>query len=194
MTYVDGIVLAVLAVSALVGLVRGLVREVLGLAAWVLAAWGAIRFYPLLAPTTHGWFGDSNVSDVVAYGIGFVGLLIVLSIVANLVAGFVQVSALGSLDRTLGVLFGLLRGAVVLVAAYMLAGLVIPAEEWPVAVQHARSAPFVYDGAVWAAGRLPPDYRPRLVAPQTRSTTADELLQANPPGREAGSAPASVRD
>ncbi len=182
MTYVDGIVLAVLAVSALVGLVRGLVREVLGLAAWVLAAWGSIRLYPLLAPTMHGWFGDGTVADVVAYGVGFIGLLIVFSILANLAARVVQVSALGGLDRTLGGAFGVLRGAVVLVAAYMLAGLVIPVEEWPGVVQKARSAPYVYAGAQWAANRLPPEYRPRLVPPGGGRTTVD-AAPPSPPER-----------
>ena len=165
MTYVDAIALAVLAISALAGLVRGLVREVLGLAAWVIAAWGAVQLYPALAPTTHGWFSDPTTGDILAYAIGFIVLLILFSVLANLGARFIQFSALGGLDRILGLLFGLLRGAAVLVLAYILVGLVLPTAEWPAVVQHARGTPLVYAGAVWTAERIPKTYRPALAPP-----------------------------
>ena len=174
MTYVDAIALAVLAISALAGLVRGLVREVLGLAAWIIAAWGAVQLYPTIAPTTHGWFSDPTTGDILAYAIGFIVLLILFSVLANLAARFIQFSALGGVDRLLGLLFGVLRGAVVLVLAYILVGLVIPAAEWPAVVQHARGTPYVYAGAVWTTARIPPNYRPILAPPPTAepATTA----------------------
>ena len=181
MTYVDGIALAVLAISALAGLVRGLVREVLGLLAWIIAAWGAVQLYPSIAPTTHGWFSDPTTGDILAYAIGFIVLLILFSVLANLVARFTKFSTFGGVDRTLGLLFGLARGAVVLVLAYILVGLVIPTEEWPTVVQHARGTPFVYAGAVWAADRLPKAYRPTLVPPPgTTSASTDDLPHASP--------------
>ncbi len=194
MTYVDGIALAVLAISALAGLVRGLVREVLGLLAWILAAWGAIKLYPLLAPTTHGWFSDPTTGDILAYAIGFIVLLILLSVLANLAARFIQFSALGGVDRTLGLLFGVARGAVVLVLAYILVGLVIPTVEWPAVVLHARGMPLVYAGAVWTADRLPKTYRPTLVPPPGAEPAATDALHATPTGPTTEPDAAPVRE
>ena len=180
MTYVDAIALAVLAISALAGLVRGLVREVLGLAAWIIAAWGAVQLYPVIAPTTHGWFSDPTTGDILAYAIGFIVLLILFSVLANLAARFIQFSALGGVDRTLGLLFGLVRGAAVLVLAYILVGLVIPTEEWPAVVQHARATPYVYAGAVWTADRIPKIYRPTLAPPAGTSSASPDEPHADP--------------
>ena len=186
MTYVDAIALAVLAISALAGLVRGLVREVLGLAAWIIAAWGAVELYPSIAPTTHGWFADPTTGDILAYAIGFIALLILFSVLANLLARFVQFSALGGLDRILGLMFGLLRGAAVLVLAYILVGLVIPTAEWPTVVQDARGTPYVYAGAVWTAARLPMTYRPNLAPPAGTPAASPDGPHADPkPDRDA---------
>jgi membrane protein required for colicin V production len=105
----------------------------------------------------------------------------------------VRASPIGGLDRTLGLVFGLARGAALLVLAYIIAGMVVQVDRWPDVVLQARSLPLVYQGASWAVQRLPADHRPLLYAPpQGRETTADALLHATPQGRANGKPP--VRD
>lgn len=187
MNWVDLIVLAVIAVSALLGLARGLVREVLGLAAWLCAGWAAYEIFPRVQPLARHYIANPEFADPVAYIAAFVVFLILFSLLANLVGRLVRFSALGGLDRTLGLVFGIGRGAVLVVAAYILGGLLVPAANWPAKVQEARSLPLLYQGAVWAVAQLPPQYRPTVTAPpEARQATASELLHANPAGRALG--------
>lgn len=192
MNWVDVAVLAVLALSALAGLVRGLVREVLGVGAWVLALlaaspWG---FFPAVAPFMRHRIADPNMADGAAFLAVFVPALIVLWIVARTVSGAVQRSAVGGLDRTLGLVFGLARGALIVVIAYILAGLVIPVGQWPPPVLQARLLPLAWQGAAWAAMQMPPRYRPVVSPPpEPGALRAADLLHANPVGRALAARP-----
>jgi len=193
MNWVDLLVLAVLALSALAGLVRGLVREVLGVGAWVAALlaaspWGLL---PTVAPFMRQRITDPNLAEGAAFLAVFVPALIVLWIVARIISGYVQRSAVGGLDRTLGLVFGLVRGALIVVIAYILVGLAIPVEQWPPPVLQARSLPLAWQGATWAASQMPPRYRPMVAAPpETGAPRAADLMHANPVGRALAARPA----
>ena len=82
MTWVDLVVLAVLAVSALVAFLRGLVREVLGLAAWVGAIFAGVWALPRVRPQFQEWLGTSPWIDPVAFAVVFIISLIVLLLLA----------------------------------------------------------------------------------------------------------------
>ncbi len=181
MTWVDIAILAGLAVSGLIGLLRGFVREVLGIAAWVGAGivafwahpWVLARVAPHLAP-------HSALADPLAYGLAFVLALAILLILTHLISRGVHRVGLGGLDRMLGLVFGLARGVAVVVVAYMLAQMLVPIPNWPSAVRQSRALPLVYDGAVWAVGFLPAADRPKLAdphAPAPSTGTAPSLPQ-----------------
>ena len=187
MTLVDLGVLAILAVSALLGLSRGLVRELLGLASWVLAGYGAWRFGPQAVPLASQAIGNPDVAEPVAYVCVFVIFLIVLSLISNLLGRMVRVSALGGLDRTLGLLYGLARGAAVLVAIYIPVSLALPPDRWPAAALRSRTLPLIYDGAAWVVGKLPEGSNLHVSPPPSGPpTTEAELLHATPEGRALG--------
>jgi membrane protein required for colicin V production len=190
MTLVDLIVLAILGISAVLGLSRGLVREMLGLGAWLLAAYAADLYGGRFEPAAEKAIGNPDIAAPVAYGLVFLVMLIVLSLLANLVGRMVRFSMLGGLDRTLGLVFGLVRGAAVLVAAYILGALMLPPDHWPPQMRQARTIPIIYDGAAWVAERLPEKYRPNVQAPpEERMTTAEDLLHATPEGSALGPPP-----
>jgi membrane protein required for colicin V production len=185
MNWVDLVVLAVLALSGLLAFMRGLVREALGLGAWVVAGLAASSYgaFPYVLP----WV----TANIVAFGGVFVLVLIMMWMVAGALSSLVRGSMLGGLDRTLGLVFGLARGAVLLAVAYVLAGMAIPAEQWPAPVIDARSLPAVHRGAEWIAAQIPPAYRPVVAAPPTgRATTSASLLQSKPDGRALSARPA----
>ncbi len=188
MNLVDLIVLAIIAISALLGLSRGFVREMLGLAAWLIAAYGAYRFGPQLLPFANRTIENPDLAGIAAYAVAFLALLIVLSIAANLIGRIVRLSALGGLDRTLGLVFGVARGAAVLIAAYILGGQVLPkSESWPPQIKQARTVPLLYHGAVLVAGYLPEAYRPAIVVPpDDNPVTSAQLLHATPDGSAFG--------
>jgi membrane protein required for colicin V production len=187
MTWVDLAVLGILAVSGLLAFVRGLVREVLGIGAWIGAIAAGIAGLPLVRGYVRNWMDTPEWVDPVSFLVVFLVTLIVLMLVARAIGSFVRGSALGGVDRTLGLLFGLARGAVVIMIAYILGGMVFPIDRWPKAVLDARMLPVAYEGARWAREQLPEGYRPRIYAPVAgRQATVDDLLHAIPLGRATG--------
>ncbi len=190
MNWVDIAVLTIIAFSALLGFMRGLVREVLGLLAWIGAGFAAMWFFPQVQGVFRRAIENPDIADPVAFGAVFLVALIVLSLVARVLGGAVRGSVLGGLDRTLGLVYGLARGAALMIAAYIIAGVVQPVDHWPDQVLEARTLPSIYLGAVWVAQRLPADYRPSLPVPPTdRPTSSADLLHAVPLGRALGAPP-----
>jgi len=192
MNWVDLVVLALMLVSGLLGVMRGLVREVLGVAAWVAAAIVASPYglFPHVAPWVRRQFSDPGIADAVAFGGVFLIVLVVLWLVVRTISKAVRGSGLGGLDRSLGLVFGLGRGAALLVVAYILLGIGLAIEQWPAPILEARSLPIIHRGAEWLALQLPPNYRPAVARlPPGRSTTAADLLRANPVGRALGIRP-----
>ncbi len=175
MSWIDLVVLAVLLLSALIGLMRGFVREALGLIAWVAAAILAERLYGQLLPFFRRMIGDDAVADPVAFLVVFAVLLIAFLLIAGAVGTLVRGSLLGGIDRMAGFAFGLLRGFAVLVIAYLMVAPLLPVSEWPLVVRDSRSLPYVDRGAVFVAARLPPRFRPDL-GPSVTTPQSDHAI------------------
>lgn len=165
MNPIDIASVAVIALSAAFGLLRGFVREALGLAAWIGAILLAIRLFPVLDPEARRLIENTVAADIAASAAGFIVLLIVFSIIASVLGHLVQTSLLGGLDRALGLLFGAARGVVIVVAAYILGNLLLPVGQWPSMVRGARATPLAYQGAAWAVSLVPEHLRPHIEAP-----------------------------
>ena len=189
MTWVDLAVLGVLVVSGLLALVRGIVREVLGIGAWVGAGAAAVAALPYARTVTRRWLSDPAWIDPVSFIVVFLITLIVLSLIARGIGRAVRDSALGGVDRTLGLLFGLARGAALVILAYIIGGVMVSGDHWPDPVREARLLQPTFEGAKWVVNQLPDQYRPRLVPPPERQTTAEALFHANPQGTATGRAP-----
>lgn len=128
---IDGLVLAALLLSALIAFFRGFVREVLTLCGLAGAVAAAYFFSPALVPLVQDLLGNdpdarlfgilplSVAANVGAFAAVFLITLILLTLVAHAISHGLHAAGLGSVDRTLGVLFGLLRGAVLILLFYM---------------------------------------------------------------------------
>jgi membrane protein required for colicin V production len=120
MNTVDIVVIAVVAISALIAFLRGFVREVLTIGSWLGASLVTLYGFPLLQPKFEQWISSKLAADIVCGISLFLGSLIIFSILSHMVARFVRGSALTAVDRSLGLLFGLVRGAILVSLAYML--------------------------------------------------------------------------
>ncbi len=170
--------------SAMMAFTRGFVREMLGIGSWVGSGIVALWAFPVAKPHFRSWIMQPDVADVAALGSSFVVSLLVLSIASGMLGNVVRSSALDGIDRTFGILFGLLRGAVVLAVAYIMAGMVTPPENWPEDVQAARALPIIYQSAVLAVSLLPEEYRPVVhTPPGSHLASAGQLLRLMPQGR-----------
>ena len=159
MTLVDYAVIAIVALSVLFAIWRGVVREALSLLSWVIAFFAA----KFLAPSIAVWFVSLSNNDSVRIGLAwaavFLVVLILVGVVGLLLSGTLKAIGLGGLDRTLGAVFGLARGLLVVTVVALLAGLTsLPkTEEW----RKATTRPLVEPMAVLARAYLPeplPDY------------------------------------
>ena len=191
MTWVDLAVIGVLVVSALLAFMRGFVAEVLGIGAWIVAGLAALWAGPLARPQVEVWMDQfvkmPALVTPVAFGGVFLAALIIMLILSRWIGELVRNSILGGLDRSLGLVFGLARGAILIVCAYIGTGMLIPMDKWPAVVLDARLLPLTYQGASLIVKALPPQYQPRMYPPpEGRETTAADLMHAVPVGRATG--------
>lgn len=152
----DWMWLAVLSLSLLVGLWRGLVREVLSLVGWVAAFFVA----QIEAPRVAHWLPMSGSSEMLRYAAGFVvvfiAVLVLTAVLAWVVRRFVSAVGLGLIDRFLGGVFGLLRGAVFLLAFAVVAHMT-PLVQSP-AWQQSHGTPWLTRGLHLMKPLLPAEF------------------------------------
>ncbi|CAD5372395.1 Colicin V production protein [Rubrivivax sp. A210] len=121
--WVDWALLAVLALSIVVGLVRGFVFECLSLAGWLVAWFGAQWVAPQLAPHLPLGAPGSSLNLAAAFALVFIAAMIVWGLLARLVRLLIHATPLSIPDRLLGAVFGLLRGGVLLLAVALVVAL-----------------------------------------------------------------------
>jgi membrane protein required for colicin V production len=131
----DYVIVSIIAISAVIGLARGFVREVLSLAIWGVAMIFAIGFAGDIAASLPKRLEDESLRYVTAFSIVFVGTLVIGALVQWIVSRLVQATGLSGTDRLLGLLFGGLRGAVVCIVAVI------------------ALRPFAYEQPWWHASR-----------------------------------------
>jgi membrane protein required for colicin V production len=153
MNWADYTILAVLGLSVLMGLWRGFIGEMLALACWVCAFWVAWLFGPALADRFSASISTPSVRVLLAYAVCFVAVLMAGAIVAFLMRKLIEGSGLSGTDRLLGMVFGLVRGAALVVLVVFLLGFT-PARRDPWWGQ-SQLLPSFEPGAHWLGERLP---------------------------------------
>jgi membrane protein required for colicin V production len=175
-TAVDIVVAVVLLGSAGFAFMRGFVHEVLAIAAWVGAAFAALYGFAHLQPFFRSQIGSALVADIAAGATLFLVTLLILSVVTKMVADRVRRSALNSADSSLGFVFGLARGAVLLSLAYM--GVVMVTEEPPEWLAHARTQPWLERGSGLLRGLAPEGFGLAQAKARESAKEAQNLKQA----------------
>jgi membrane protein required for colicin V production len=131
LTGVDVLILVVLFGSTVIGALRGFVREAVSVVFWILAVWGAWQFGPVIEPHLGGLLADPSIAPWVGRLVILVLILLIGWVAGMLLSYFTRSMGLGPLDRVIGVLFGIVRG-MVLVGLMIIGGelLHMNQEEW----------------------------------------------------------------
>lgn len=153
----DIVVVVALLISALLAYARGFVHEVLSVLGWVGAIFATIYGYPYAKPYARELIAIELVADLAAGAAIFIVTLVVLSLFTSGIAKMVKDSALNVLDRSLGFLFGIIRGAVIVCIAYLGLSWFVPPTEQPVWIQQARSMELIRPGAGLLRSLIPED-------------------------------------
>jgi membrane protein required for colicin V production len=155
MNWADYLIVIIIALSMLIGLWRGLLREVISLATWIAAF--AIAFLFAEDGATHlmPYIDVPSLRAAAAFGGLFLATLLLGGLVGILASYLVDYTGLTGTDRVLGMVFGLGRGAIVIAILVLAAGLTpMPRDPW---WQQSLLVPHFQDTALWLRGMLPPD-------------------------------------
>lgn len=128
LTLIDYVVILVLIVSAILSTLRGMTREFLGLLGWFISIFVARISAPLLEPTIESYLSIPAMIPAIAWTIPFVLTVFIWFIVASIIAPGLKKAGLGTLDRWFGAFFGLLRGVLLVVMAYLGAAVAVNGE------------------------------------------------------------------
>jgi membrane protein required for colicin V production len=154
-TLLDVVLIVVMLISGLLAMIRGFMREALSIAAWVLAAGATLYAYGKLLPAATAYFNSDLVAKATVVGGVFLVTLLLVSILTVRISDMVLDSRVGALDRTLGFLFGLARGLIIVVVAFGFFDWLVPEKSQPTWVTDAKSKVFLANTADWLRSMSP---------------------------------------
>ncbi|MDQ6704093.1 MAG: CvpA family protein [Pseudomonadota bacterium] len=138
--------IAVILISAFLAMLRGFTREVLAIASWGAAVVAAFYFHPLVVPYIKTYI-KADLNENYARGLGaaavFLVTLIVVWLITIKLSDAILDSKVGPLDRSLGFLFGAVRGLLLCVIAFLFFNWLVPAQTQPDWVKTARMRPLL---------------------------------------------------
>ena len=127
LTYFDYIVLIIISLSAIFSMLRGMTREFLGLAGWIIAVFIAVTSAPSMTEWLSTFLRVEGLTEILAWALPFAASVVIWFILASLISPGLKRAGLGALDTWFGILFGILRG--ILFSMILYSGCVIYAGE-----------------------------------------------------------------
>ncbi len=172
MTTFDLIVVLVIALSVVVGVLRGAVKEVLSLAGWIAAIWVANSQAQRAAQWLPGNLSSPTLRLIAAYVTLFIATLLLATLLRFLVQRLVKALNLSAIDRVFGVCIGLARGILIVLLGVLVSGMTpLPREE---AWRHAMSSKWFETLAIAVKPLLPDDIARRIRFSGSRTAHAGE--------------------
>ncbi|MBS7804241.1 CvpA family protein [Rhizobiales bacterium TNE-4] len=153
----DIIVIGIVILSGLLAAVRGFTREVLAIASWVAAAAAAYAFHPVVLPYVKPYITNDNLALAASIGAVFIGVLIIVSLFTVKISDLILDSKIGALDRSLGFIFGAVRGFLIAVIAFMFFDTLVGEKQQPEWVKQAKTRPFLKEAGDQLLALLPKD-------------------------------------
>ena len=160
MSWLDLIIIGIIAISALISLVRGFVKESISLTSWILAGFIALQYFEPMAELLAPYIESPTIRIASGFAILFVCTLIIGAIVNYMASQMVSKTGLSGTDRSLGVVFGGARGVLIVTMVVLLAGLTpMPSESW---WQESSMIEYFVHLAGWIKESLPQNVASRL--------------------------------
>jgi membrane protein required for colicin V production len=180
-TLLDIIVLSVMLLSGLLAMIRGFMREILSIAAWATAAIATLYAFPRLLPQAKTYFQNDTIAAIAVIAGVFIGTLVVATVITSKISDMVLDSRIGALDRTLGFLFGLGRGLLIVVVAFLFFAWLVPDKQQPDWVRTAKSLSVLQSTGNWLMSMLPDDPETTILKRLKRDKEEQTELAPQPP-------------
>lgn len=153
LTWADYAIIGIIVSSVLISLMRGFVREALSLTSWIIAFWVALKFNDQLSFILAQYIATPSLRLVASFGILFICTLILGSLVGFLLSRLIVSTGLSGTDRSLGLIFGLVRGTLLVGIILLLISFTSFAkDDW---YQHSTVIPHFQSLVLWLKGFLP---------------------------------------
>src|SRR6266849_323763 len=180
-TLLDILLLVVMLISGLLAMIRGFMREILSIGAWGVAALATLWSYSRVLPIAKGYFNSDMVAAGVTVGSVFLLTLLIVSIITVRISDMILDSRVGALDRTLGFLFGLGRGLVIVVVAVLFFAWLVPDRSQPEWVRGAKSRVVLQNTGQWLMSMLPDDPESTILKRLKKPKPDEEPSADEPP-------------
>jgi membrane protein required for colicin V production len=180
-TWLDLLLLGVMLISGLLAMIRGFMREILSITAWAAAAVATVLLYGRLLPIAKQNISSDILANVAVVGGVFLITLLVVSVFTIRISDMILDSRIGALDRTLGFLFGLARGLIIVVVAFLFFSWLVPTSKQPDGVRNAKSRVVLQGTGEWLQALLPQDMDTYLSQWFKRRPKGDEEPADGPP-------------
>jgi len=181
----DLVVAGVVIVSGILAFMHGFIREALSIASWIGAGAIAIAGYPMAREVAAAYIPSPLIADIAAGALLFVGAFLILSIIARAIGRALEsADGLGPINRSLGLLFGLFRGALIASVAYLTLAWSVPERDHPDWIVNARSTPILKESAKLIEQALPEAWRAKgadAAAAAEEAARAEMLRRLNAP-------------
>ncbi len=177
---VDVLVVLTLIVSTALAVWRGFVRETLSIFAWAAAAFATLYFGPAVATLLRARFSEPYLGSLIAYGGMFLLVLIPLSFVSYRFSESVKHSPVGTIDRSLGAAFGVVRGLAVIGLSYLLFSMIVPIPRQPAWVTQARLLPLIQSSGDVLLSLVPARDEDRIAAASARPVSDTPVPKPRP--------------
>jgi membrane protein required for colicin V production len=171
----DLLVIGIILVSGLLASVRGFAREILAIGSWVAAAITAYVFHPKLLVYLEPHIANRQVALAAAIAIIFLGVLVLATIITVKISDLILDSSIGTLDRTLGFLFGAARGFLIAAIAFLFFDKLVGEKQYPDWIRDAKLRPLLKESGDQIIALLPADpaFLEKLKAKATGSDPAN---------------------
>jgi membrane protein required for colicin V production len=179
-SYLDLGLIAIILVSALLAMLRGFTREVLAIASWGAAALAAIYFHPLVLPFVKPYVSKDVVALALSAAIVFFVVLIIVSLITVKISDAILDSKVGPLDRSLGFVFGAVRGLLLCVIAFVFFTWLVPEKTQPEWVKNARMKPLLVSTGRELMAMLPDDPEGLLAKLRKKGGTPEDTTAPAP--------------
>ncbi|WP_363349043.1 CvpA family protein [Methylocystis echinoides] len=156
-SYLDLAVITIVLVSGMLALLRGFTREVLAILSWVAAAAAAYYLHPMALPYLKPYISKDEIALAASVAVVFFIALVVVSLFTVKLSDVILDSKIGALDRSLGFVFGAVRGLLLAVVAFVFYAWLVPDANQPEWVRNARAKPILAAGGDKLREMLPDD-------------------------------------
>ncbi|MEE8517112.1 MAG: CvpA family protein [Alphaproteobacteria bacterium] len=143
----DIVIVSVIVLSGIFAFARGLVKEILAILSWVGAALATFYGFQQASLYARKFITTTYIADITAGAVLFVVTLLILSLISHFISDRIRGGSLGTIDRSLGFVFGVARGGAVIIAAYLALTWAMPPKDQPEWLREAKTMPLIKQSA-----------------------------------------------